>query len=253
MLQASSTSETRSTARELKFLVTPADAAAIRQWARVHLGPDPFAGGEFNDEYATTSLYCDTPELDVYHRRGSYKRSKYRIRRYGHESLVFLERKLRTGTTLSKRRTTIDITSLPKLLAPPDRAWEGYWFQQRLALRRLRVTCQVSYVRVARVAASPKGTIRLTIDRDIHAIPQTSPAFTPERGADVSVTHHILELKFRRELPDAFQELIDRFGLAPLTVSKYRLALEALSRRGDGLARAFAPGALPGEASLPNA
>jgi hypothetical protein len=229
MLQAPTTSETRTTARELKFLVTPSDAAAIRQWARAHFGPDPFAAGEFNDEYATSSLYFDTPELDVYHRRGSYKRSKYRIRRYGHEQTVFLERKLRTGTTLSKRRTTVEISTLPKLLEPPDRTWAGYWFQQRLELRRLRVTCQVSYMRVARIGATPKDAIRLTIDRDIRAVPHTTPTFIGEHGVDVSPAHQILELKFRRDLPDVFQTLIDRFGLTPLTVSKYRLALEALS------------------------
>ena len=81
MLQASRTSETRTTARELKFLVGPEEAAEIRRWSRANLGPDPFATGTFNDEYGTTSLYFDTPDLDVYHRRGSFKRSKFRIRR----------------------------------------------------------------------------------------------------------------------------------------------------------------------------
>jgi hypothetical protein len=232
MLQAPTTSETRTTARELKFLVTASHAAAIRQWARSELAPDPFAGGEFLDEYSTTSLYFDTPELDVYHRRRSYRRSKYRIRRYGQAEVVFLERKLRTGTSLSKRRTTIDISDLHRLLEPADRGWPGYWFQQRLELRRLRATCQVSYRRVARVGAAGARHVRLTLDRDIHAVPQTEPAFTAERGALVSPDHQVLELKFRRELPSVFQNLIDRFALTPLPVSKYRLALEALQAPG---------------------
>lgn len=218
----------------MKFLVSPADGAAIRQWARAHLGPDPFASGEFGDEYATTTLYFDTPELDVYHRRGSYRRSKYRIRRYGRESIVFLERKLRTGTLLSKRRTVVDVTDLTRLLGAPDRTWPAYWFQQRLELRRLRVTCQVSYQRLARIAATPKGAIRLTMDRDIRVLPATAPSFLTDVGTEVLPAQQILELKFRRELPDLFQSLIDQFALTPLTVSKYRLALEALSRAEHG-------------------
>lgn len=228
MLQAPTTSEIRTTARELKFLVTESHAAAIRQWARRELSPDPFAGGDFHDEYATTSLYFDTPQLDVYHRRGSYRRSKYRIRRYGQSEVVFLERKLRTGTSLSKRRTTVGVSELHRLLERPDRGWPGYWFQQRLELRRLRPTCQVSYRRVARVGAAASGDVRLTLDRDVRAIPQTEPVFTMEHGVAVSPNHQILELKYRRELPPIFQTLIDGFDLTPLTVSKYRLALEAL-------------------------
>jgi hypothetical protein len=251
MLQAPTTSETRTTARELKFLVTASHAAAIRQWARSELAPDPFAAGDFHDEYSTTSLYFDTPELDVYHRRGSYRRSKYRIRRYGEAEFVFLERKLRTGTSLSKRRTIIDISDLHRLLEPADRSWPGYWFQQRLELRRLRTACQVSYRRVARVGRAASGDVRLTLDRDIHAVPQTEPVFTAERGAAVSPNHQILELKYRRELPAIFQSLIDRFELTPLTVSKYRLALEALGAPGG--ARALLQGYEIEEARLRDA
>ena len=251
MLQAHTTNETRTTARELKFLVTASQADAIRQWARSELSPDPFAGGEFHDEYATTSLYFDTPDLDVYHRRGSYRRSKYRIRRYGQAESVFLERKLRTGTSLSKRRTTVDVSDLQRLSGPADRGWSGYWFQQRLELRRLLATCQVSYQRVARIGAMGSGGVRLTLDRDIRAIPQTEPAFAVEHGVTVSPNHQILELKFRRDLPPIFQTLIDGFELTPLTVSKYRLALEALGAPGE--ARALAQGYDTEEATLRDA
>jgi hypothetical protein len=165
--------------------------------------------------------------------------------------LVFLERKLRTGMTLSKRRTTVDISDLHRLPGPPDRGWPGYWFQQRLDLRRLRVTCQVSYQRVARIGAMVPGGVRLTLDRDIHSVPQTEPAFTADRGVAVSPNHQILELKFRRELPPIFQTLIDGFDLTPLAVSKYRLALEALGAPSD--ARALAAGMDVEEASLRDA
>ena len=67
--------------------------AALREWARAHLAPDHFGSGPHGDGYTTTSLYFETPGFDVYHRRGSYGRSKFRIRRYGEADIVFLERK----------------------------------------------------------------------------------------------------------------------------------------------------------------
>src|SRR5262245_34811076 len=77
MLQGSNTRETRDSAKEVKCLVDPAVAAEVLKWSRSHLSPDPHAGGEFGDEYQTTSLYFDTSGFDVYHRRGSFRRSKY--------------------------------------------------------------------------------------------------------------------------------------------------------------------------------
>src|SRR6187549_3939945 len=107
MLQGFNTRETREAAREVKFLVTPDLAERILEWSRSRLAPDPHASGASGDEYQTTSLYFDTNAFAVYHRQGSFKRSKYRIRRYGSSDMVFLERKLRTSTMLSKRRTTV--------------------------------------------------------------------------------------------------------------------------------------------------
>ena len=83
MLQGTSLSETREAAREVKFMVPLDVAARILEWSRSRLSPDPYAGGDAGDEYRTTSLYFDTEDLAVYHRRGSYRRSKYRVRRYG--------------------------------------------------------------------------------------------------------------------------------------------------------------------------
>ena len=96
--------ETRDFAREIKFLVDVSIADDVRDWARTHLGPDPHGAGPFGDEYVTTSLYFDTAQFDVFHRRGSFGRSKYRIRRYGECQVVFLERKLKTRGLLTKPR-----------------------------------------------------------------------------------------------------------------------------------------------------
>src|SRR5688572_2760812 len=95
MSPSTDTRENREFASETKFLVTPAVAEQIRDWARARLAPDPNASGESNDAYDAyqiTSLYFDTENFDVFHRKGSFGRSKYRIRRYGESEIAFLER-----------------------------------------------------------------------------------------------------------------------------------------------------------------
>ena len=81
-------------------------AGRSAQWARAHLDADIHGGGPHGDEYRTTSVYFDNAAFDVFHRRGSFGRSKYRIRRYGDDETVFLERKMRQPAVLAKRRTT---------------------------------------------------------------------------------------------------------------------------------------------------
>ncbi|MCC7168711.1 MAG: VTC domain-containing protein, partial [Rhodospirillales bacterium] len=124
------TRDRRPHAAELKFLVSPADGDAIRTWARAHLTADPHGNGPNADEYTTTTLYTDTPEQDVYRRQGSYGRSKYRVRRYGASDVVFLERKLRTKSLLSKRRSIVPMEELVQLqsTASVDTPWVGDWF-----------------------------------------------------------------------------------------------------------------------------
>src|SRR6266705_2729617 len=88
--------EHRAFVREMKFLLSPGLADDVLDWARARLDRDPHGGGPHGDTYQTTSLYFDTREFDVFHRRGSFGRSKYRIRRYGSADFIFLERKLKT-------------------------------------------------------------------------------------------------------------------------------------------------------------
>jgi len=231
MLQGSGVREARHSAREVKFLIERDTADELVTWARARLDPDPHATGEFGDEYRTTSLYFDTDALDVYHRRGSFQRCKYRIRRYGSSSLVFLERKVRTKDMLTKRRTTVGLDGLVHLRsAERDPRWSGYWFQQRLDVRRLRPTCQVAYRRIARVGLTAHGPMRLTFDREIVARRADGLAFLPDGGVHVLETQVVLEMKFRIEPPAVFRQLTEEFGLEPRPVSKYRLSLETLDR-----------------------
>jgi len=229
MVDAYSSRETRDWARELKFLVDEDRAPALRDWARAYLARDHFGSGPHGDQYTTTSLYFETPAFDVYHRRGSYGRSKFRIRRYGSSDIVFLERKFRTSRLLAKRRTTVPLDEMDNLESPaPARAWPGYWFHRRVLLRRLSPLVQMSYDRTARVGLGPTGTMRMTIDTNLRVLPMPDRAFIPGVGFPLIEGQCIVELKYRAEIPALFKELVETFKLAPSPVSKYRIGLGVL-------------------------
>jgi len=229
MLQATSSRETRDSAREVKF-VLPADRAErVLVWARSRLAPDTHGGGPTGDEYRTTTIYFDTETRAVYDRQGSYGRSKYRIRRYGTSDVVFLERKMRTSTLLSKRRTAIAAQQVEAQLASGHGADPAVrWFLDRLTMRRLHPVCQVTYRRHALVGLSPNGPMRLTVDYDLAARPNRTSVFADGSGVPVAPGFAILEMKFCVDSPAVFRQIVTDFQLSAAPVSKYRLAVSAL-------------------------
>lgn len=220
--------EIRPQAHELKFLVDADVAVKVCHWARTHLDPDPHGSGPFGDEYRTASVYFDTKTFDVFYNRGSFGRSKYRIRRYGDAGLVFLERKMRRPAVLAKRRTLLSLSALSRLTALDlDVDWPGYWFHRRIAARRLRPVCQVTYSRMARSVMRDGEPVRLTLDSDLVALPASDLQFGRGPGTPVLSDRLILELKFRGTPPALFRRLVEEFALTPAPASKYRLGLAA--------------------------
>lgn len=224
----SATRDKREFATELKFLLDPAVADSIRAWARERLVADPHAQGFAGDTYNITSLYFDTAALDVFHRRGLHRHSKFRVRRYGDGSL-FLERKLKVRGRLAKHRTPLSPAELERWAeVPHDLAPANRWFQQRVAARQLQPWCQIDYRRMARVLMSPAGPIRLTLDESIGARPARSVRFDDTSPTQRVTDRVVLELKFRRDLPALFRDLVATFALNPVSFSKYRAALPLL-------------------------
>jgi hypothetical protein len=216
--------EKREFATELKFLLDPATAEQVRTWARQHLVADPHAAGPHGDDYAISSLYFDTTDFAVFHRRGWLRHSKFRIRRYN-GNVVFLERKLKVAGRVSKRRSALTLPQFAQLPAFPT---DASWFQRRTDGRRLHAVCQIDYLRTARVLITPVGPIRVTLDEAIGAAPLAAVGFH-EQPAHLRITDRVvLELKFRRDLPVLFRDLVGQFGLNPQPFSKYRTAVRAL-------------------------
>jgi hypothetical protein len=246
------TRETRDWAREAKFLIDAKLRPQVVEWARANLEADGHGSGVYADEYTTASLYFETDAFDVYSRRASYGRSKFRIRRYGLSNIIFLERKFRTERLLAKRRTTVPVGDLERLAGTDlDPAWEGYWFHRRILLRRLRPLIQMSYDRVARIGTSSTGPVRMTIDTNLRVLPMPDRAFIPGVGLPLIEDKCIIEIKYRREIPAVFKRLAEQFGIAIQKVSKYRLGLTALDYplpARDGAPHKLSSGLLgPGE------
>lgn len=231
-MQASSPvylNEKRDFAYELKFLLPASAGELALAWAQQHLCPDPQANGSTNGSYLVNSLYFDTPKLDVYNRTGSYSRCKYRVRRYGSETAIFLERKLKSRGQVGKRRTRIPDDELLLLnQKAPLPAWPGYWFHRRLLARDLSPRCQISYERVALIGMSSEGPVRLTLDRQVRCLPAINWTLADAAGwKPILVNEWILELKFRLAWPALFKTLTEELGLTPQPVSKYRLSVQA--------------------------
>jgi VTC domain len=229
MVRVLETREIRDCAFETKFLVDPALGEHLREWTRARLAADPHGSGAAGDEYHITSLYLDTPDYDVFRRQRSYARSKYRIRRYGTSDVAFLERKLRTSTLLAKRRTPVALEDLENLSGEAwPSAWAGSWFQGRMAVRRLRPVCQVSYHRTARIGVDEHGPFRVTVDDRLSALTAEDLRFESGAGRLLLQRACILELKYRIALPAVLKQMVEEFALNPKRVSKYRLGVLGL-------------------------
>lgn len=224
----SSSADGAGPAFELKFLLDEARAREVEDWARRRLALDPHGDPALGGAYRTTSLYCDTPELDVYHRSPSYRRRKFRVRRYGAAPLAFLERKSKWGDRVAKRRTTVPEDELALLVNPLGLlSWPGHWFHRRLLARRLGPACRIVYQRTAYVGSCAEGPLRLTLDRRVRGILTGEWSLAPFEGGRPLLTGQvILELKFRLALPAPFKEVVTGLRLSPSAVSKYRLCRE---------------------------
>ncbi len=209
-------------AYELKFLLSVEEAAAVEAWARRRLTVDPHG---VDGVYQTTSLYLDTPFFDVFHKSPGYRRSKYRVRRYGSSEVIYLERKKRRGDRVRKHREMLALADLTCLL---DEDGPVTWFGPRIRERILGPTCCINYMRTAFIGETPASPIRLTLDRELMGVPAQG-WMVPERieGRALLTDEVMLELKFRDTLPSLFRALLDTLPSRPTGGSKYARCVRA--------------------------
>ena len=222
-------------AYELKFLLDEQQAREVETWARRRLTLDSHGDPALGGAYCTTSLYCDTPELDVFHRSSNWPAASAWPAPLRLASGVFLERKSKWGDRVAKRRTLVPDVELPVLAEPLSvPAWSGHWFHCGLLLRRLLPACRIQYQRTAYVGTCPESPLRLTLDRRIRGILVQEWDVAPfEEGLPLLTGQVIMEFKFQSALPALFKELVQERRLNPSCVSKYRLCREAFGSRSS--------------------
>lgn len=214
---------------EVKFPVPAGTVDAVLAWMRSQLTPDPHGGGDEGDIYDVQSLYLDTPGFDVYHRRGSYGRAKFRIRRYGVQPVLFLERKLKREGIVRKRRVTVDPGEIVRLSTRANGVvWPGGWFHHRLALRGLQPVVMMNYRRAARYGSEGGSRFRVTLDRGLRAVrADVYRVPGPIESPDLFQGGGVLEVKFAVECPAAVRRMVEALGLKPGGFSKYRLGIRS--------------------------
>lgn len=213
---------------ELKLLLNEEQALAVEDRCRSDLMLDPHCTNQPSPGYHIKSLYCDTPQWDVYYRRNRYRLFKFRVRQYGSSTQVYLERKSKKGIEVRKKRWCISLQQLSQLNDGAGQAWEGSWFQSQLVRNRLGPVCLIEYDRVAYYGSSGDEPVRLTFDRNIEGGLFKQWSMT-SHAMKLPLLNNLVvcEFKFRGNMPPLFKNLIHDLCLTTSGVSKYRHFMEA--------------------------
>jgi hypothetical protein len=224
----------------MKFLLDPAKAAELERLLQGSLSPDPHADFAHGNSYSLTTLYCDTPELAVFHRRGRYRLFKFRLRRYGASGRIYLERKSKRRLEVRKRRAVVALDDILRFQQSPDgNGWAGAWYHSQLVRNQFQPVCILHYDRVAYFGPGEHGALRLTLDRNITGGLVNAWSFEqPAQQHRLFADKVVCELKYRGPLPALFKSVIDSLQLLSVGVSKYRALLIAA-----GIATQEAPAA----------
>ena len=212
---------------ELKFLLNESQALEVQSRLSPLMTIDPHAAR--GNEYHITTRYCDTGELDVFHRRGRHKHCKFRLRRYDAAPIIFLERKARRGQEVRKRRTTVDLERVAQLVPGAGPLGDdAEWYRRQLARNRVSPVCLIEYQRAAYFAAGVEGPARLTFYRNI--VGGNARGWSFERTGEprpLLADKVVCEFKFRGPMPLLFKSVVQEMRLAACGVSKYRQCIQA--------------------------
>jgi hypothetical protein len=235
---------------ELKYLVGPERARAIRDFVSGYLEPDAHARASAQHCYPVYSVYLDTATLALCRqsREGVKNRFKLRMRFYDGDpaSPVFLEVKRREADVICKERAAITREGA-RLLLQDGHPGPLHLFQESAhseapaaleSFRRLRdrtgagAAACVAYLREAYV--SPESNrLRITFDRDVCGSPfnRIRPFQPPQTGVETNVRGIILEIKFTDRFPGWVSEMVQAFNLQRCSICKYDHCVSALGLR----------------------
>ena len=213
---------------ELKYPVTAAQIAELKNRIDHLLPPDPHAGPA--GSYRIRSLYFDDYEDRCLRENedGTDPREKFRIRIYNASAeRISLEckRKERGKTHKTACRLTVEQTKLlmaGKVL--PDIASQPPLLQKltvQMLTRRLRPVVIVEYDRIPYVYKN--GNVRITLDTNICSSGAVEAFLDPEipRRPVMGLGQQLLEVKYDEYLPDFIYRNLQLQSLRQSAFSKY--------------------------------
>lgn len=211
--------------REIKVSMPRDRAYGLVAWLDARAPRDTYSEGE--EGYVVSSIYFDTPELEIL--SGLYERadSRYRVRWYGDDERAWFERKMRMGNAVSKRRWETSAEVLRTMSSdhsdqlPPA-------FEDGMNNGRLGPVLALGF---RRIAWEPAPGIRIAIDRDIRtaAADSVDAARVPPLSAPVAEGRAILELKSDGDLThELLEATLSEAAFLPVGLSKFSLAAATL-------------------------
>ena len=167
-------------------------------------------------------LYYDVHQWQRPTKPKSIDKEIRRVRRIDHAWDVFLEQQRRDKQTTKLRRTVAASSDLKRLeFDEIDSSWEGKWFHKNIVKQGLQRSLQIQFDRLAFEADSIEGSLRMTIDRNIHCRAFSDLA-TPTQTPSTPLPMHLVRMKYFVSLPAIFKSLIYEFALLPHPTSMYR-------------------------------
>lgn len=211
---------------ELKYLISHADAAALKSRLAGVLHTDPYAA---DGAYRVRSLYYDTPYGRDYREKldGLEKRQKLRLRIYDeHSPRAKLELKQKNGSL--QHKTSLEISRADAQTLAGGIYTPLFSYQDEAAMRLYAALMTDGYrpaviIEYDRTAYTyPDFDVRLTLDAGVRSS-ETNLNLYEERlpWNPVFTDAMILEIKFNRMLPGFIQKLLKPCRLTAVSFSKY--------------------------------
>lgn len=219
--------------KEVKYLLTEAQLAALRPVMETHMEPDAFAHSSISN------LYYDTPDFRMLRRsqeKPVYK-EKLRLRSYGvpdEETQVFPEIKKKAEGIVYKRRVSMPYGDAIRYLSRRRPGEDGQIFQELnwmlLAYGSLAPRIFLSYERDS-WKGREEPSLRLTLDREIL---WRTEALNLRRGAWgeplLEPDQVLMEVKISNAAPLWLAEALSENGIFPVSFSKCGRAFEILCK-----------------------
>jgi len=225
---------------EYKYLAPLNLLPKIRAEVLIYMNYDPYAEIRPNKAYTVRSIYLDTTDLLCYQEKyeGYKVRNKYRIRVYNErkeDSLVFLEIKRKNENYISKDRARLYLKDLHSLLQ--TKKAEAYLLRRTNGISELEQANKFlfhyyskqllpsSLVVYEREAFMGKFgyELRITFDKNLRGSmkPAFSDFYNEQNLKAAFPDFFILEIKFHQTFPAWIPQMITKYNLQRISVSKY--------------------------------